>query len=103
LQEQEAIIRLKQGDISGLEILVQKYQIQAVRAAYLITRDSALAEDIVQTAFIRASELIDQFDVGRPFASWFLRGDEDFTYTITFDNLGLSLEEVIKIAESIHP
>jgi RNA polymerase sigma-70 factor (ECF subfamily) len=74
MEEQEAIARLKRGDISGLEALVRKYQVQAVRAAYLITRDRGLAEDIVQAAFLRAYERIGQFDAGRPFGPWFLRG-----------------------------
>ena len=73
MEEQEAIARLKRGDIGGLEALVHKYQVQAVRTAYLITRDRALAEDIVQAAFLRAYERIGQFDTGRPFGPWFLR------------------------------
>jgi RNA polymerase sigma-70 factor (ECF subfamily) len=73
MEEQEAIARLKRGDIGGLEALVRKYQVQAVRTAYLITRDRALAEDIVQAAFLRAYERIGQFDAGRPFGPWFLR------------------------------
>jgi RNA polymerase sigma-70 factor (ECF subfamily) len=73
MEEQEAIARLKRGDIGGLEALVRKYQVQAVRTAYLIIRDRALAEDIVQTAFLRAYERIGQFDAGRPFGPWFLR------------------------------
>ena len=73
MEEQEAIARLKRGDIGGLEALVCKYQVQAVRTAYLITRDRALAEDIVQAAFLRAYERIGQFDAERPFGPWFLR------------------------------
>jgi len=73
MEEQEAIARLKQGDIGGLELLVRRYQVRAVRATYLITRDRALAEDIVQAAFVRAYERIGQFDAGRSFGPWFLR------------------------------
>lgn len=73
MEEQEAIARLKRGDIGGLEALVRKYQVQAVRTAYLITHDRALAEDIVQAAFLRAYERIGQFDARRPFGPWFLR------------------------------
>jgi len=73
MEEHEAIVRLKRGDIGGLEALVRQYQVQAVRTAYLITRDRALAEDIVQAAFLRAYERIGQFDAGRPFGPWFLR------------------------------
>lgn len=73
MEEHEAIAQLKRGDIGGLEALVRKYQVQAVRTAYLITRDRALAEDIVQAAFLRAYERIGQFDARRPFGPWFLR------------------------------
>lgn len=73
MQERAAVARLKQGDIAGLEPLVSQYQLQAVRTAYLITRDRALAEDIVQTAFIRAFERIGQFDPTQRFGPWFLR------------------------------
>jgi RNA polymerase sigma-70 factor (ECF subfamily) len=72
-QESEAIVRLKQGDIGGLETLVRIHQTRAIRASYLISSNYALAEDIVQAAFLRAYEQIAQFDVGRPFGPWFLR------------------------------
>lgn len=71
--ERQAIARLKNGDIGGLETLVKIYQVKAVRAAYLVAQDTALAEDIVQSAFIRAYERIAQFDAARPFGPWFLR------------------------------
>ena len=74
MEEQAAIARLRQGDIGGLATLVRAYQVRALRAAYLITRDRALAEDVVQAAFLRAYQRIDQFDPSRPFGPWFLRG-----------------------------
>jgi RNA polymerase sigma-70 factor (ECF subfamily) len=73
LNEREAISRLKRSDINGLETLVRQHQVQAVRTAYLITQDRALAEDIVQAAFLRAYQRIHQFDGSRPFAPWFMR------------------------------
>jgi len=74
VQEREAIARLKQGEVSGLQVLVERYQYRAVGAAYLITLDRALAEDIVQEAFLRVYHRIGQYDPDRPFAPWFLRG-----------------------------
>ncbi len=73
MDEREAIARLRLDDIGGLEILVQLYQTEAMRIAYLITRDRALAEDVVQSAFVRVYERIEQFDPERPFAPWFFR------------------------------
>lgn len=73
MDELEAIHRLKRGDISGLALLVRRYQVQAVRTAYLITQERNLAEDVVQTAFIQVYRQIDGFDTKRPFAPWFMR------------------------------
>ena len=39
----------------------------------MIVFDRGLAEDAVQTAFIKAAERIHQFDAKRPFAPWFFR------------------------------
>ncbi len=73
MDEREAISRLRQGEISGLEILVRLYQNEATRIAQLITRDREVAEDVVQSAFVRVYERIEQFDPERPFAPWFFR------------------------------
>lgn len=73
MKDVDAVARLKSGDISGLDVLVQRYQIKAVRVAYLITHDTWLAEDIMQSAFVRAYERISQFDSQYPFESWFMR------------------------------
>jgi len=73
MEDQIAISRLKQGDLNGLEILVNRYQARAVHAAYLIVVDRPLAEDIVQTAFIKVAKSIHQFDDKRPFPPWFFR------------------------------
>ena len=73
MDEKQAIARLKHGDIEALEVLVNLYQLKAVRAACLIVNDRSQAEDIVQSAFIRAYERIEQFDDQRLFGPWFLR------------------------------
>jgi len=72
-QEILAIARLKDGDLSGLDLLMDRYMLQAVRSAYLITLDRPLAEDVVQNVFLRLVNTIGQFDLQRPFAPWFLR------------------------------
>jgi len=73
MDEKQAIQRLKQGDLGGLEFLVHRYQVKAVRTAYLITRDLGLAEDVVQDSFLQVSRSIRGFDNARPFEPWFLR------------------------------
>ncbi len=73
MEERQAITHLRRGDISGLETLVRMYQVRAIRAAYLVVRDRALAEGIVQSAFVRVYDRIAQFDHNRPFEPWFLK------------------------------
>ena len=73
MQEKQAIAQLKRGEIAGLAVLVKQHQVKAIRVACLITRDQAMAEDIVQNAFIKVYQRIEQFDVQRPFEPWFLR------------------------------
>jgi len=73
MDEQRAIQQLKRGQMSGLEFLVSRYQVKAVRAAYLITRDPGLAEDVVQDCFIQVYRSILHFDETRPFEPWFMR------------------------------
>ncbi|MFN8561907.1 MAG: sigma-70 family RNA polymerase sigma factor [Anaerolineae bacterium] len=73
MDERQGLARLRRGDIGGLDILVQLYQVKATRTAFLITRDRALAEDIMQAAFLRVHERIHQFDPERPFEPWFMR------------------------------
>ena len=73
MEERKAIDRLARGDIGGLEPLVREHYTRAVRAADLIMRDRALAEDAVQGAFVRAYERIGQFDRDRSFGPWFMR------------------------------
>lgn len=71
--DHRAIQRLKQDDLGGLEALVRRYQVEAVRTAYAIVREQALAEDVAQAAFVRLAERIHRYDDHRPFAPWFFR------------------------------
>ena len=73
LNDQREMERLGQGDIAALGTLVSRYQTKALRAAYLVTHDLALAEDVVSGAFLRVFERAEQYDPNRPFGPWFYR------------------------------
>lgn len=70
--EGEAIRRCQAGEAAGLEWLVQHYQVSATDVAFLLTGDSALAEDIVQESFLTLLRIIGRFQPGKPFAPWFM-------------------------------
>jgi RNA polymerase sigma-70 factor (ECF subfamily) len=73
IEEHEAVLRLQRGDIGGLEVLVHAYQARAIRCAFLVVQDHALALDVAQAAFVKAYEHIDGFDARRSFGPWFLK------------------------------
>ena len=92
MDDRDAVALMKEGDISGLEALVFRYQAPALEAAYLITHDYAMAEDLVQSAFVRAYERIRQFDSRRPFGPWFLRSVVNSALTAVTAPRHLSLD-----------
>jgi DNA-directed RNA polymerase specialized sigma24 family protein len=63
----ESIRRMKVGDIGGLEVLVRRCQVTAVRAAFPVAHDEGLTEDVVKDASIRLYRRIRHFDKTRPF------------------------------------
>lgn len=73
MEESEALARLKQGDLTGLEELVRRYQQRAVYSAYLIVQQADLAEEIAQEGFIKLISKIKFYDESRPFSPWFFR------------------------------
>jgi len=65
MDELGAIQRMKSGDIGGLELLVTKYQLRAVRTLPDHPRRRQ-AEDAVQEAFLQTYRSIRHFDPDRP-------------------------------------
>jgi len=73
MDDVQAVRRIKSGDLTGLETLVNRYQKRAVRTAFLITQDEQLAEDVAQEVFVQIYRGIQSFDESRPFTPYLLR------------------------------
>ena len=58
------------GDPAGVDWLFREHWPAAYRAAWLIVRDEAAAEDIAQEGFLAALRALDRFDSTRPFGPW---------------------------------
>jgi RNA polymerase sigma factor (sigma-70 family) len=67
----DLILRVKQGDQAAYEVLVSLYRLAALSWARSIVRDAYLAEDVVQDAFIRMKEKIQDLQDDQKFAAWF--------------------------------
>jgi len=63
----------QRGSVADVERLFREHWPRAYRAAFLVTGDSAAAEDIAQEAFLAAVRHLDRFDRRRPFAPWLHR------------------------------
>jgi RNA polymerase sigma factor (sigma-70 family) len=63
----------RRGDADAFAALVGRYQEVAFRAAYLVVRDAAAAEDVAQEGFVRAYQNLPTFHAGEPFRPWLLR------------------------------
>jgi RNA polymerase sigma-70 factor, ECF subfamily len=67
------IERVRAGDISAYDALVRKYERQVFRIAQHITENREDAEDVVQDAFLKAYQKIDQFQGNSKFSTWLVR------------------------------
>ena len=71
--ERAWVRRAQAGSQTDFEALFRAHWGPAYRAAYLVVRDAAAAEDIAQEGFIAAVRALDRFDRRRPFGPWLHR------------------------------
>jgi RNA polymerase sigma-70 factor, ECF subfamily len=71
--ERRLIRDAQRGSDEAIERLFRSHWQRAHRAAYLVVRDTAAAEDIAQESFLAAIRALDSFDRRRPFGPWLHR------------------------------
>ena len=59
--DEEIVDRVKGGEIALYEIIMRRYNQRLYRVARAILRDDAEAEDVMQDAYVRAYQHLDQF------------------------------------------
>jgi RNA polymerase sigma-70 factor (ECF subfamily) len=69
----EVIERVKAGDTAVYEILMRRYNQRLYRVARAILRDDGETEDVIQDAYVRAYEHLDEFRGSAPFSTWLTR------------------------------
>jgi len=65
--------RARAGDVAAYDTLVRKYDRQIFRIAQHITQNREDAEDVMQDAFLKAYEKLDQFQGNSKFYTWLVR------------------------------
>ncbi len=73
MTDQEAIKMCQGGNRDAFRHIVETYQHVLYGTAWLMTRDAAIAGDMVQEAFLSAWQGIRGFHNGRPLKPWLVR------------------------------
>ena len=73
VDEQDAIRRCQTGDPEAFRPIVERYEDMLMGAIYLMTRDRAVSEELVQETFVRAWKGIGTFRLGQPLKPWLVR------------------------------
>ena len=71
--DQEIVTRVRGGDTGLYEIIMRRYNQRLYRVARAILRDDGETEDVIQDAYVRAYQHLDQFAGYAPFSVWLTR------------------------------
>ena len=64
------MLRVKRGDVTAFEQLVEKYKQPIVNLAYRMLRDLDEAEDLAQNVFVRVYQSAHRYEVSAKFSTW---------------------------------
>ena len=73
LSDEEVVTRVLAGEKSMFEIVMRRYNQRLYRVARAILHDDGEAEDVMQDAYVRAYEHLDQFAGRAKFSTWLTR------------------------------
>jgi RNA polymerase sigma-70 factor (ECF subfamily) len=71
--DEEVVDRVRGGETALYEIIMRRYNQRLYRVARAILRDDSKAEDVMQDAYVRAYEHLEQFANRAPFSTWLTR------------------------------
>src|SRR5689334_13298594 len=69
----EVMLRVKAGDQSAFDYLVQKYRRPMVSFMYRMAHNSAVAEDLAQEVFLRVYRSRERYQASAKFTTWLYR------------------------------
>jgi len=73
LSDSEVVTRVRSGETGLYELLMRRYNQRLFRVVRSVVTEDAEAEDILQEAWVRAYEHLDQFEGRASFATWVTR------------------------------
>src|SRR5437016_14122265 len=73
LSDEEVVTRVLAGETAMFEIVMRRHNQRLYRVARAILRNDGEAEDVMQDAYVRAYEHLDQFAAKAKFSTWMTR------------------------------
>jgi RNA polymerase sigma-70 factor, ECF subfamily len=73
LTDEEVVERVLAGETALFEVLMRRHNQRLYRAARSILSDEGEAEDVMQDAYVRSFQHLDQFDGRAKFSTWLTR------------------------------
>jgi len=73
LSDEEVVTRVLAGETGMFEIVMRRHNQRLYRVAHAILRNDGEAEDVMQDAYVRAYEHLDQFAGRAKFSTWLTR------------------------------
>src|SRR3954468_20468915 len=71
--DEQVVERVLAGETALYEILMRRYNQRLYRVARAILRDDGEAEDVMQDAYVRAYQHLEQYSGTAPFSAWLTR------------------------------
>ncbi len=73
VSDAQVMLRVKEGDESAFDYLVQKYRRPIVNFMYRMAHNAAAAEDLAQEVFLRAYRSRSSYEASAKFTTWLYR------------------------------
>jgi len=80
-EDGQLVARIREGDLSALGALYDKYRLQVFHTALAITCDRHAAEDILQECFLKVHAYADRITLSVRLAPWLYRVTVNLSYT----------------------
>ena len=106
MEDAELVKKMISGDMDAFDRLMEQYQAEALRAAYLISGNHADSEDIVQETFVSCYLNRSQIKNPEAFRSWFYEslslGFADQVVIVYLSDHSLKMEAPVKFCAFVN-
>jgi len=99
LTDAEVMLRVKTGDDSAFEYLVQKYRRPMVSFMYRMAHNATVAEDLAQEVFLRVYRSREKYEASAKFTTWLYRIATNLAVNYTRDTRHERPENTVSIDE----